>query len=438
MHSIPPPQPDRPRRRGHREPQGTTKAPRPCPRPPPPTGWRGCMSRASPSPWRRASSARCSSRCGRGASVPRAARATQRQSRDRPRPRRGAVAPRRRRAAAAALQGAPAAARGAPAARRARRRAAHRSGRMTRRHLRARPRAAAPDHPPLQWGAVRDIMILREQPSGVSRGCAFVGYTAAEDAQAAIQHLNARVQLPGAAGPLEVRARRRPGGRRPAGAAAAGWGFVLLPCPWTDAVPSQPGRGHNRPARLPTPGATPPLPPRPGALRAQPPLRASRRGPRRQPPAVLLARAAQRPGGGAAGALQQVGAAASGGGGGGGVAGPGPAQSAQPQALRSGFARAAHAPLAGDPRLPRRLQVWRCRGHQLVPGARHAREQGGRPAKLPGACVTGSSSRLCAHCDAHACPCAVAICVGIPLTLLVPPRATPRLPTSPTCRAAAW
>jgi RNA recognition motif-containing protein len=58
-----------------------------------------------------------------------------------------------------------------------------------------------------QWGPLRDLMILREQPSGLSRGCAFVGFTAAGDAEAVITHLNGRVHLPGAAAPLEVNAR---------------------------------------------------------------------------------------------------------------------------------------------------------------------------------------------------------------------------------------
>ncbi|GBF95952.1 CUG-BP- and ETR-3-like factor [Raphidocelis subcapitata] len=56
-----------------------------------------------------------------------------------------------------------------------------------------------------QWGAVRDVMILRERSSGLSRGCAFVGYESAEEAEAAIAHLDRRVHLPGAPGPLEVR-----------------------------------------------------------------------------------------------------------------------------------------------------------------------------------------------------------------------------------------
>lgn len=67
-----------------------------------------------------------------------------------------------------------------------------------------------------QWGTVRDITILRERATGASRGCAFVGFANSEEADAAVQHLNHRVQLPGALGPLEVRFAR---GRRfvPAG-----------------------------------------------------------------------------------------------------------------------------------------------------------------------------------------------------------------------------
>ncbi|KAI8462603.1 MAG: hypothetical protein J3K34DRAFT_475967 [Monoraphidium minutum] len=56
-----------------------------------------------------------------------------------------------------------------------------------------------------QWGSVRDVMILRERSTGLSRGCAFVGFDTAEEAQAAIQHLDHRVHLPNALGPLEVR-----------------------------------------------------------------------------------------------------------------------------------------------------------------------------------------------------------------------------------------
>ena len=66
-------------------------------------------------------------------------------------------------------------------------------------------RAVPPPLPPrAQWGAVVDLQILRERATGASRGCAFVGYDSSEDAEAAIQHLNHRVHLPGALAPLEV------------------------------------------------------------------------------------------------------------------------------------------------------------------------------------------------------------------------------------------
>jgi hypothetical protein len=55
-----------------------------------------------------------------------------------------------------------------------------------------------------QWGTVRDVMILRDRATGLSRGCAFVGYETSEEAEAAIQNLDRRVHLPGALGPLEV------------------------------------------------------------------------------------------------------------------------------------------------------------------------------------------------------------------------------------------
>lgn len=56
-----------------------------------------------------------------------------------------------------------------------------------------------------QWGTVRDLTILRERTNGASRGCAFIGYENGDEAEAAIQHLNDRVQLPGASRVLEVR-----------------------------------------------------------------------------------------------------------------------------------------------------------------------------------------------------------------------------------------
>jgi RNA recognition motif-containing protein len=55
-----------------------------------------------------------------------------------------------------------------------------------------------------QFGAVLDASILRDRMTGLSRGCGFVGFETSEEAEAAIQHLNSRVCLPGAAGLLEV------------------------------------------------------------------------------------------------------------------------------------------------------------------------------------------------------------------------------------------
>ncbi|KIZ02294.1 CUG-BP- and ETR-3-like factor 5 [Monoraphidium neglectum] len=56
-----------------------------------------------------------------------------------------------------------------------------------------------------QCGTVIDVQILRERATGQSRGCAFVGYETSQEAEAAIEQLNHRVHLPGAATPLEVR-----------------------------------------------------------------------------------------------------------------------------------------------------------------------------------------------------------------------------------------
>ncbi len=54
---------------------------------------------------------------------------------------------------------------------------------------------------------MRDIIVLKEKASGQPRGCAFVSYATREEAEAAIRHLDRRVQLPGAASHLEVRPR---------------------------------------------------------------------------------------------------------------------------------------------------------------------------------------------------------------------------------------
>jgi hypothetical protein len=66
---------------------------------------------------------------------------------------------------------------------------------------------------PPQWGEVKDIIVLKDKATGQPRGCAFVSYAAREEAEAAVAHLDRRVQLPGAAGKLEV-GRRAPGARR--------------------------------------------------------------------------------------------------------------------------------------------------------------------------------------------------------------------------------
>lgn len=56
-----------------------------------------------------------------------------------------------------------------------------------------------------QWGTVQDIIVLKDKTTGQPRGCAFVSYATREEAEAAIQHLDRRVQLPGALSKLEVR-----------------------------------------------------------------------------------------------------------------------------------------------------------------------------------------------------------------------------------------
>lgn len=59
--------------------------------------------------------------------------------------------------------------------------------------------------PHVQWGDVKDIIVLKDKVTGQPRGCAFVSYATREEAEAAIQHLDRRVQLPGALSQLEVR-----------------------------------------------------------------------------------------------------------------------------------------------------------------------------------------------------------------------------------------
>lgn len=57
----------------------------------------------------------------------------------------------------------------------------------------------------LQFGDVKDIIILKDKVTGQPRGCAFVSYATKEEAEAAIAALNKGVHLPGALCPMEVR-----------------------------------------------------------------------------------------------------------------------------------------------------------------------------------------------------------------------------------------
>lgn len=56
----------------------------------------------------------------------------------------------------------------------------------------------------LQYGDVKDIIILKDKVSGQPRGCAFVSYATKEEADAAIHALDKGVHLPGALCPMEV------------------------------------------------------------------------------------------------------------------------------------------------------------------------------------------------------------------------------------------
>jgi len=53
-------------------------------------------------------------------------------------------------------------------------------------------------------GAIKDVSILRDQSTGVSRGCAFVIYEELAQAEAAIAKLDKKVKLPGATSSIEV------------------------------------------------------------------------------------------------------------------------------------------------------------------------------------------------------------------------------------------
>jgi RNA recognition motif-containing protein len=87
------------------------------------------------------------------------------------------------------------------------------------------PRPLPSPHPhaalaPIQWGEVRDIIMLKDKATGQPRGCAFVSFAMREEAETAIQQLDRRVQLPGALSQLEVR--RAPGKRSGAAAPRCG------------------------------------------------------------------------------------------------------------------------------------------------------------------------------------------------------------------------
>jgi RNA recognition motif-containing protein len=53
-------------------------------------------------------------------------------------------------------------------------------------------------------GAIKDVSILRDQSTGVSRGCAFVIYEELAHAEAAIAKLDKKIKLPGATSQIEV------------------------------------------------------------------------------------------------------------------------------------------------------------------------------------------------------------------------------------------
>jgi RNA recognition motif-containing protein len=56
----------------------------------------------------------------------------------------------------------------------------------------------------LQYGDVKDTIILKDKVSNQPRGCAFVSYATKEEAEAAIHALDKGVHLPGALCPMEV------------------------------------------------------------------------------------------------------------------------------------------------------------------------------------------------------------------------------------------
>ena len=63
---------------------------------------------------------------------------------------------------------------------------------------------ASTPHCLLQYGDVKDIIILKDKMSDLSRGCAFVSYSTVEEAERAITRLDKSIHLPGALQPMEV------------------------------------------------------------------------------------------------------------------------------------------------------------------------------------------------------------------------------------------
>lgn len=90
--------------------------------------------------------------------------------------------------------------------------------------------------PLLQFGDVKDIIILKDKVTGQPRGCAFVSYATKEEAEAAIAALNKGVHLPGALCPMEVggwvgergsNSRRLPASQPAPWAAGLSWRMVF-------------------------------------------------------------------------------------------------------------------------------------------------------------------------------------------------------------------
>jgi hypothetical protein len=147
---------------------------------------------------------------------------------------------------------------------------------------------------PPQCGTVIDVQILRERATGQSRGCAFVGYETSQEAEAAIEQLNHRVHLPGAATPLEVSCktvclccvRAVAGAARGSSQRALGCcGPYQAPAAY-QGVHSWPATAHPRCPATAVNNA--------GPFRAQPPVHPGWVGAVRQQAALLLARATQR------------------------------------------------------------------------------------------------------------------------------------------------